>query len=183
MLALLVSGKGAELLERTPKEKKVVDWQGVLQQTVSAVTVAAVLGLGTLLWNSASGGGLVRFFGGVTKAELDAAVSKSGNVPTGAVVAFDGPICPPGWNLADQTIGSSIVGAGAWLTGEPGSPLPNDGRPDLTNLRFDPTKGTPPKLPNFVVHDPAGVPVSRYVFGVRTSFSPSYLPLWYCKKT
>jgi hypothetical protein len=172
---------------------KLLDSRKLIQAVVTALATAAGVGLGTWLLNEASQGGLIHAMGGLTKADLAEALKEKqqdspGGVhvndvlPPGAIVAFDVPYCPPGWALADQTVGSAIVGAGAVMTGEPGSPASNEGRTDGSTLRFDPTKGTSSKPPFFITHDPNGVPVSRFVFGVRSTFTPNYLPLWFCKK-
>jgi len=169
------------MADETPPRKAGVDWIDVRQKTVTAIVVAATLGIGTLLWNNLSQGGLLRLLGGVSQVELEAAVSQSGHIPHGAVVAFDIQ-CPPGWVIADEAIGSAIVGAGAVVAGELGQPLPNEGRFDAAGLVADIKRPSPFKRPDFVSHDPRGVPISRYVFGTKTAFTPSYLPLNYCKK-
>jgi hypothetical protein len=38
-----------------------IDWKGVQGQVVAGVTVAAVIGGGSLIWNTISSGGLARF--------------------------------------------------------------------------------------------------------------------------
>src|SRR5207249_9947666 len=102
---------------------------------VSAV-VLACLGLG---WNWLSSGGLVRFLGGATPADVEGIVNRlatSGiaasaalainrtELPDGAVIAFDRPGgCPEGWEPEDAAVGSAIVGVGATRIDATGEPL------------------------------------------------------------
>jgi hypothetical protein len=169
----------------SPTPKKRIDWQDVFQKTITALAVAAALGLATLLWNNLSQGGLIRLAGGITQAELDKAVSQvkapQDIFPTGAIVSFDTK-CPPGWVLANETIGSAIVGTGATILGETGSALPNGGKFEPNPAGYDATRGTPPKPMGFITSNESFQPISKFVFGVKTGSTPSYLPLFFCKK-
>ena len=163
--------------DEPPKPNKNIDWRDVWQKVVTAVAVAVTLGVGTLAWNNLSQGGLIRLLGGVTRDELQKAGNNLNGIPHGAVVAFD-VFCPDGWKLVDETVGSAIVGAGATIIGESGSPIPGE----IPIPPQDPRRATPPKPPDFLSPNPLGQKISHYVFGIKTALPPNYVPLYYCKK-
>jgi hypothetical protein len=84
------------------------DWGAVGEKSVIGVVTAIVLAALAGLWNWASGGGVVRFFGGMTRTEL----ASFQTVPAGAVMAFDLPQgCPTGWNRFEPATSRMLVGA------------------------------------------------------------------------
>jgi hypothetical protein len=60
------------------------DWGAVGEKSVIGVVTAIVLAALAGLWNWASGGGVVRFFGGMTRTEL----ASFQTVPAGAVISI-----------------------------------------------------------------------------------------------
>jgi hypothetical protein len=175
--------------DEKPTNKKKIDWHDIWQSTIKVLAGAGALGLATLLWTYSQQGGLVRLLGGVTQDEFKKAMVEMSAHPQpmdslakGAIVSFD-TACPVGWALANETIGSAIVGAGATMVGETGSPLPNgDDGFGHSRAGYDPTKETPPKPRGFITSTEAVEPISKFVFGVKTGSVPSYLPLFFCKK-
>jgi hypothetical protein len=167
------------------RERKKIDWVDVIQKTLIAVLTAAVLGAGTLVWNNVSSGGLVRALGGVTKADVNAIMAGGPSQLLNAVVPFDG-VCPPGWLPARETVGATIVGAGALLVPENGSPsTPGSIKGGADDLSFHtPGPQAVPRVPGTAVStfDQSAIPISHYVFGIKTAVLPQYLPLYFCKK-
>jgi hypothetical protein len=105
--------------EQAPIGRKGLDYHDIKQKTVTAVVVFVVLGtlggLGTIAWNNISHGGIVRLLGGVTQSDLEQTLVRPGvdlgsydtqnhGIPVGAVIAFEGK-CPPGWSLANFSLG------------------------------------------------------------------------------
>lgn len=194
--------------DQAPQSRKKTDWHDVRQKTISGVIVTIIIallgGIGTLIWNTASQGGLVRALGGVTQSELESTIKKltlegppgpAGPVGLGtkdlstAVIAFDSQ-CPPGWSLMKEAVGSAIVGVGATALGETGSPLT---APVQTATKRGKSNYSPDTVLNIV--PPKGIsdgwvdvgtydwePISRYVKNVRTNVTPTYYPLTYCKQ-
>ena len=188
------------------KPKRWIDWFDVRQKTISGLLVGALIaaaaGLGPLVYNHVSQGGLVRLLGGVTIAEIEPIVRKASEeaqkevrrlaVPAqGAIIPFDGP-CPTGWSMAKDIVGSAIVGAGATKMGESGLPIGNLYTYEGTgSFAGDPKKvGRKPFDPGYDLggYDPTAKngsddwePISRYVTRVKTSLIPTFYPLLFCK--
>lgn len=192
------AGKGREMP---------IDWKSVFEKVVVGLIVAVIGGVAVLFWNWGSSGGLVRILGGVTLKELADEVAKhpglpgpvgppgpagaSAEIPDGAVIAFDQPGgCPKGWNLVTETIGAAIVGASAPRPGEYDLGRVTNGYPEGGTYhdfsqpleRFSP--GTPEQKPKQQRPNTgnAYVYADEWGYKIRTSQSPIYLPLFYCKK-
>jgi hypothetical protein len=152
---------------------------------VVALITGGILGALALLWNWGSSGGLVRALGGITPEQLAL------EIPDGAVIAFDqSGGCPKGWTLLNNTVGSAIVGA-AMI---PANTARTYEQQTVTNgYPEKETYSDYPKKPGGFVPDKSeskenpGTLYAKdfepyYVFNVKTGSSPTFLPLYYCKK-
>jgi hypothetical protein len=192
--------------EQPTQKRKKIDWSDVLQSVVKAVAIGLVLGAGTLAWNNFSNERVLKLLGGVSQSELEVTIKRltlagppgpagrPGEILFEAVVAFDGP-CPPGWKYYDAVVGSAIVGSGATRVGETGEPLGTKGTysdyptPNANTKRKGPPGEdvgwgrVPSRSPDFIPDLGYDFQtISRYVPGVKTAITPTYLPLMYCKR-
>jgi hypothetical protein len=158
---------------------------------VGVLSAIVIAGIG-VIWNGLSGGGMIHALGGVTQADLEIIARRISvaDVPAGAVMAFDRPKdCPEGWEPEDDAAGSAIVGIGAHLTGASGNPI--EGGYDLGTYDKDSRqksacnphiRGQHP-TPYVSGKEDYREPISPYLYGVKTSVQPTYLPLIYCMKS
>ena len=158
---------------------------------IGVLSAVAIAGIG-LIWNWLSGGGIVHALGGVTQADLEVVARRIAvaDVPAGAVVAFDRPEgCPDGWELEYDAVGNTIVGVGAHLEGASGSPITGgydlgtyDKEAQRKSADTPHIRGRPP--PRYILgKEDYWEPISPYLYGVKTTLQPTYLPLIYCMKS
>jgi hypothetical protein len=99
---------------------------------VTGVIVAALLGVVAILWSWTSGGGLIHFLGGVTSADLEKVRGATSvdlekfAIPAGALMEFDLPKCPVGWELpyTSPPVSVTVNPLGASTTGTRGQNPP-----------------------------------------------------------
>lgn len=93
-------------------------WNGqtntLLANVVAAVIGAVVVAAGAGVFNWTSGGGLIRFLGGVTEDHLENhhTPESAATIPSGAILAFNSEGCPDGWMKYQKGAGRFIVGVG-----------------------------------------------------------------------